>query len=277
MSPSIGRSASSDMTVNVPRISLWVASGMTAAVAPFSRNGISGSCPPPSAAAVVGSSTTGVPLWNTLGRSGERGCDRERIARIGSASRSWRTCTATGTSWSPRSCGMRRAAPSMARGSTIVRAAASSLSSRERVLGEEREISYSARGPERELEQALADSHVRAREAALRCGLEPVVFDEVDGQPLCRQQLPHAFDGGLERVRERELGDRLADDREERLGALEVLGKRPATFAGTERVRGADGKSGESRQQRAVGIRCLGEDELEGTQRRLPELKGGES
>ena len=144
-----------------------------------------------------------------------------------------------------------------------------------RRVGQEHQ-SAAARGAERELEQALADSHVRAREAALRCGLEPVVFDEVDGQPLCRQQLPHAFDGGLERVRERELGDRLADDREERLGALEVLGKRPAAFAGTERVRGADGEGGEPRQQRAVGIRCLREDELKGAQRRLPELKGGE-
>ena len=141
VAPPIGRSGSSETSVSVPRISACVASGITAAVEPFSRNGTSGSCAGPSAAALRGSSTTASPLRKALGRTGESGCGSERIDRSGSARRSSRTCIATGSSAVPRSSGMRSEAASTSSVSTIVRVIASSVRSSERLSEKTREIS----------------------------------------------------------------------------------------------------------------------------------------
>ncbi len=141
VAPAIGRSESSESSVRVPRISVCVVSGITAAEEPFSRNGISGSCAGPSPAALSGSSTIASPLRKTRGLTGDSGCGSERIVRSGSVSRSSRTCTATGTSALPRPSGMRCAAASTPSDSTIVRATASSVASSDRLSVNAREIS----------------------------------------------------------------------------------------------------------------------------------------
>ena len=69
----------------------------------------------------------------------------------------------------------------------------------------------------------LRDAGVRAGEPARRSRDEPVlVCEQVDGHGIDREQLGHALERGVERVRERELGGRLADDRKERSRAVEL-------------------------------------------------------
>ena len=69
---------------------------------------------------------------------------------------------------------------------------------------------------EREGEQPLRDARMRADEAAARDRLQPPPIEQVDGDALDRQELRDPLDRRLERVRQRELCDRLADDRHER-------------------------------------------------------------
>src|SRR5262249_56528324 len=76
--------------------------------------------------------------------------------------------------------------------------------------------------PESELEQALSESHVWAGEAEPGSRVQAAVFAEGDREPVDVEQLAHASDRGLEGVRERKLGDRLPDDREERARAAEL-------------------------------------------------------
>jgi hypothetical protein len=140
-SPSTGRSGSSETRVSVPRISACVASGITAADEPRSRNGTNGSCEEPNALALRGSSTTARPLRNARGGTGVSGCGSDRMARIESRRRSSRTCSATGTSTSPRASGIRSDTASTWSVSTIVRATASSVWSNERLSEKVREIS----------------------------------------------------------------------------------------------------------------------------------------
>ena len=71
---------------------------------------------------------------------------------------------------------------------------------------------------------------------------QPVRVAEVDRDTVRAQQLGDARDGGLQRVRERELGDRLADDREQRVGPFELERRRPRALAGTQRLRRANGE-----------------------------------
>ena len=115
---------------------------------------------------------------------------------------------------------------------------------------------------------------MRAGQAASRGGLEPVVLHEVDGEPLHREQLLDARHSSLERVGERQLRDCLPDDRQQRLRALELVGERPAALACTEGVRRPHSEGGQARQERPVGVGLFGEDQLQGPERRLAELKG---
>src|SRR5262245_33102939 len=87
------------------------------------------------------------------------------------------------------------------------------------ILDEEK--ASSAERPERELEEPLGEIRVRALEAARGGRREPSPFAEVDRDVTARCQLGDPVDSGLERVRERKLGDRLADDADDRLRAPE--------------------------------------------------------
>ena len=77
-------------------------------------------------------------------------------------------------------------------------------------------------------------------------------------------------------MRERELRDRLADDRQERARALELDREGAAPLARAQRVRGANGEGCEPREHEIVGLALGLEEELERAERRLAELQGGE-
>ena len=81
------------------------------------------------------------------------------------------------------------------------------------------------------------------------------------------------LDRGVERVHERELGDRLADDRQQRARALELDRERSPPLAGAQRVSGADGEGAEPVEQRVARMRLVGEQELERALRRLAQLQ----
>jgi len=63
---------------------------------------------------------------------------------------------------------------------------------------------------------------VPGREATSRRGQQPPVLAQVDAHAIDRQQLGDPLDRRLEGVREREPGDRLAHDGEERARAVEL-------------------------------------------------------
>ena len=81
------------------------------------------------------------------------------------------------------------------------------------------------------------------------------------------------LDRRVERVGERELRDRLADDRQQRARALELDRERLPPFAGAQRVGGADGEDAEPVEQRVARVRLVGEQQLQRALRRLAELQ----
>ena len=125
---------------------------------------------------------------------------------------------------------------------------------------------------ESQLEQALADPHVWAGEPPLGRGLEPLaLLDQVDRHALGVEQLAHAVDGRVEGVRQRELGDRLADDRQQSASPLELLGQLAPPLARAQGMGRPHREGGEIREHQRVGR--LAEDELERTELRLAELQ----
>ena len=77
------------------------------------------------------------------------------------------------------------------------------------------------KGPSASSSSRSATSPCGAVETAGRPGDEAALVAQVDGDLPARGQLGNALDRDLERVRQREPGDRLADDRDERLRAPE--------------------------------------------------------
>ena len=103
---------------------------------------------------------------------------------------------------------------------------------------------------------------------------EASVLPEVDREPLDAEQLADAHNRGLERVRERQLRDRLPDDTEEGARAVELGRHRPCASAGAQRLRGANAKRPEP-VELVLGWRMLRrEEQLERADRRVTELKG---
>ena len=87
---------------------------------------------------------------------------------------------------------------------------------------------------------------------------EPSLLAEVDGDPARVEQRADALDRGVERVREREARDRLADDGEERPAALELADRLARAPRRAQRVRGAHREAGqpvELRRQRCTAAR----------------------
>ncbi len=118
-----------------------------------------------------------------------------------------------------------------------------------------------AQRPERPLEQRRADVGMRPVHAAGGRGTQPAVLPQVDGHALGAEQLGHAGDRRLECVRDRELGDRLADDTEERARPLELRARPLAAPAGVERAARST-REGLERAQRPGGSRLV-EQELQ--------------
>ena len=126
----------------------------------------------------------------------------------------------------------------------------------------------------RELEQPLGDARVRAGEAVTGRRREPVAGDaEVDGHALDVEQLRDARDRRLERVRERELGRRLPDDREERTRALELHSQLALALARAQDVRGAHAERRQPAELVGARLCPVREEELQEADRRLPECE----
>ena len=87
-------------------------------------------------------------------------------------------------------------------------------------------------------------------------------------RPVHAEQLGDALDGGLERVRDGELGRRLHDHLEQRPRALELERELPRPLAGAQRVCGADAERREPRE--LLGLRLLARrmEQLEDAERR---------
>ena len=102
----------------------------------------------------------------------------------------------------------------------------------------------------RQREQPLGQLLVRSRQTSCGPRDEAALLTEVDGDLSGGRELGHALDRGVERVRERELRDRLADDGDERLRALERSLDLSRAPAASEREPGV-GPNGESGRARA--------------------------
>ena len=105
--------------------------------------------------------------------------------------------------------------------------------------------------------------------------IEPLVLAEVNGETIRVEQLGDARDRRLERMRERELRDRLADDREQCTRPVELTGKPARTHARTQRMGGADAKGGKHCEVFLARREPSGEEQLQSPDRRLTELQGG--
>ena len=90
------------------------------------------------------------------------------------------------------------------------------------------------------------------------------------------EELGHPVDRGLERVGERELRDRLADDGEERPRPLELGGEDARAGARAQRVRRADAERGEPAEELLRRRLVAAEQELKRPDGRLSEQDGGD-
>ena len=79
------------------------------------------------------------------------------------------------------------------------------------------------------------------------------VLAEIDGDAVGAEQLGDALDRRVERVRERQPRDRLADDRQQRAAPLELEAGLAGALRRAERVRRADGEARELRAAVIVG------------------------
>jgi hypothetical protein len=128
-------------------------------------------------------------------------------------------------------------------------------------------------GAEGELEEPLRHHQLRIGElpAGRRTQVEPVA--DVHRDAVGAEQVRDAGDRRLQRVRQRELGDRLAHDLEERLRVLKLERRLPGALARTKRLRRADGKGAELLQLGWRRRDARWEDELEHTEWWLPQAE----
>ena len=135
-------------------------------------------------------------------------------------------------------------------------------------VGDEEEAP-AAKGAEREVEQALGELGVVAAQAARGGVDEAVALTQVDRDLGARRQLGDPLHGGLERVREREVGDRLADDADDGLRPAQ----RERDEMGSPRAAKGDADSSrEAREEcRVQGLRGVVPFELERARGRLAE------
>ncbi len=136
-----------------------------------------------------------------------------------------------------------------------------------------RDVQHSLRTEraERQLEQPLGDGELRARHPLPRLGPQSRPLTQVHGHALRAQQLGNPRDGGLQRVRKRELGGRLADNGQQCLRALELERHRLRALAGAQGLGCPHGERGESVDLCLRGARPRRKGELENAHRRLAE------
>ena len=113
---------------------------------------------------------------------------------------------------------------------------------------------------------------MRAGEPARRAGREPTLVEQVDREPLGADELPELLGRGLERVLERELLVRLADDREERARLHELCLDAGGSPARSERVCRARREVAEVLDEVGARNQLGREHELEQAEGRFAEL-----
>ena len=124
---------------------------------------------------------------------------------------------------------------------------------------------------ERELEQALRDDLVGAGEVTRRRRVETVAVAEVDGDPLDAEQFRDVRDRRVERVRERQLRNRLAEHVQQRPGPIQLDGERTGTLARAQALRRPHAEGCQPAQLALVRCGVVGEQQLEGAERRFAE------
>ena len=102
------------------------------------------------------------------------------------------------------------------------------------------------------------------------------VLAEVDGDAVGAEHLTETLERGVERVRQRQPGDGLADDGEQRAASLELEARVTRTFGRAERVSCADGEAREPNEAAFVRAATGSEPELQHPERWLAELKRDE-
>ena len=127
---------------------------------------------------------------------------------------------------------------------------------------------------ESELQQPLGQTFVRPGEPDARCRKEPILLTQVHRKPIGGEQLPDARDCRLERVRERQLRDRLAYDREEGTCTPELELDCACVHARAQGVSCTHAECGQRCELRVAGFRSRAVEELQHADRRLPERKG---
>ena len=133
-----------------------------------------------------------------------------------------------------------------------------------------------AKRAERELEQPLGHDDMRPREVPRGGRLEPAALSQVHAQGAHPDEARHAVERRVERVRERQLSGRLADDGEQVPRPLQLTARFAGALPGTQRLSRSGGeprKRGEVEGRRELPGR---EDQLEDTQRGLAEGQRGD-
>src|SRR5205823_10144549 len=111
---------------------------------------------------------------------------------------------------------------------------------------------------------------VAGGETASGGGQQLAAVAQVDADAVDREQLGGPLERGLQRVREGEPRDRLADDRQECARPVELELELTRALAGAQRVRGANAER-RQRTELALGRR-IAVEKLEDAERRLAEL-----
>ncbi len=129
-------------------------------------------------------------------------------------------------------------------------------------------------GAERELEQSLGNGLVRPDEPSLVGRVQSSLVTQVDRDAVHAEQLGDPIGDGAQRVREREVGDRLADHGQESLGPFEVGGHLGRALARPQGMSGSHAEAPEAVEHGLRRRRLGGEEELEDTERRISEPDG---
>src|ERR671924_568403 len=303
VSESIGRAASSEISVSAAITSPEARIGSTVAVEPRSRNGMRSSWPPPSCAAVSGVSSAGGP-----GASCSRGCGRLRLERLLPVPGEPRRLLVEarvldghrklpGEGCEKRRFVLAQPAPGGQVGDEQAdqlpgRAERNDNSGLDSRLGHgvaDRSKSPIARrlgnlddGPraqsaEDHIEKPFGDAKVWAGETALGGRLQAAGLPQIDGDTLAAEQLGDAVGRRFERVRKGQLRDRLPDDGEQCSAALQLLREGRRALAGPQDVGGSRTERREPVEVRLVGLLTCRKRQAEATELRLAELDGDDA
>ena len=129
-------------------------------------------------------------------------------------------------------------------------------------------------GPSESSSNRSATDSCGPDEPTLVGSVQSSLVPQVDRDPIHPKQLCDPIGDGAQRVREREVGDRLADHGQEGLGAFEVGGHLGRARARPQSMSGSNPEASETLEHGRRRRRLGGEEELEDAERRIPEPDG---